>query len=287
MTILWVVPAILAPILWAVSNLVDEHLVLDTELDATALVLVTGLFTSLPALLLVRGNWPGTPTALLAMSAGALGVAVYFPYFRALAHESASMVVLMWNLSPVLMHVLAMVTIRETLSTSESVAIGLLVGSASVAGYRRRGASWSRAIPWMVVASILLAGSSVLEKAVYERLPFAEGLAWISLGTLLATVATAALAARSRRRVVAALRSPLGRVLLGNEALDLGAICSMGLATSLGAVSLVHAVGGLQPLFVALARPITRTSARRPSELARTLLASGLAVVGLALLNSR
>ncbi len=255
MNAIWLAPALAAPILWAISNLIDEHLVGDTQLDAWALVLVTGAFTSLPALLVVAHPVPTTTTAAMAIAAGITGVLVYFPYFKALLFESASTVTLMWNLSPVLIVALARLTIGERLSAASYCAVALLVASASLASFRwQRGAAWSTALPWMSAASVLLAISSVLEKAVYDRLPFVQGLSWISLGGLLATLVVAASAGRSRIELRHAFRQRLGVLLVANEGLDLAAICTLGLATSLGPVSIVHAVGGLQPLFVLLFR---------------------------------
>lgn len=285
----WALPALLAPLLWAASNLIDERLVNETPLDAWALVLITGLFASIPTLTFLVGwwSWPGAPTAGLAFLTGAVGVLVYFPYLRALSHEAASSVLLMWNLTPVLILVLARVGVAERLLPAQYVAIMLLVTSSLVAAYRRdTDARWSGALPWMAVASVLLASASVLEKAVFQRMDFAHGLPWISVGALMTTVAVGFTARRSRRLLQNALHGRLGAVLIANEGLDLGAAWSLGLATSLGPVSLVHAVGGVQPLFVLLLDRLTRQRGVARGEGLRTALAAGLAVAGLALLNT-
>ena len=182
---------------------------------------------------------------------------------------------------------LARITVGERLSLSGYLAIALLVASSLAAAYRRTAKStWSGALPWMVFASILLAVSSVMEKAVYQRLPFRLGLAWISIGALLATLTIALVASRARADLVESLRRRLGLVLIANQGLDLLAVCLLGLATSLGPVSLVHAVEGIQPMFVVVVYSFLGQRPGSRAELIRCSFAAGLAVIGLGLLHS-
>ena len=126
----------LAPLLWAVSNLIDERLVRGTSFLPWTIVTITGSFASTPVVLLPREwSWPGWSTVALAVVTGALSVLVYFPYFVALGKESAARVVLMWNLSPVLVLGLATAFLREQTAPLASVAVVLLVTSSIVAGF--------------------------------------------------------------------------------------------------------------------------------------------------------
>lgn len=284
----WLLLSLLAPVLWAASNLIDERLVNGPALDAGALLIVTGLFASAPSVLLFGADGAADASdVLLAVLAGGLGFAAYYPYFRALLHESAEQVVLMWNLTPVLIAVAARVFIGERLSSAGHVAVAALVASSTAAAYRRTGErTWSAAMPWMIGASLVLAVSSVLEKEVYNRMSFASGYGWMSVGALVSTLGVTGFAPDSRRRLIASLRGRVGVVLCANEALDLGAASALALATSRGPVSLVHAVGGAQPLFVLLFQQVLAKRALTRAELFRTMLAAGLAMLGLGLLDS-
>ncbi len=141
-------------------------------------------------------------------------------------------------------------------------------------------------MPWMVVASVMLATASLLEKAVYNRMPFAAGYGWMSVGALIGTVGIASFAPKSRKRLASSLRGRIGIVLCVNEVLDLGAASALALATSHGPVSLVHAIGGAQPVFILLLQQVLAKRALTRAELFRTVLAVGLAMVGLGLLDS-
>jgi drug/metabolite transporter (DMT)-like permease len=289
--VFWLVPSLIAPLLWGASNLVDEHLVTRAKRDPFTLSIVAGLFGTLPALFVIatgRWVWCGWETVGVALVGGALGIVVYLPYFVALRIASPSAVVLMWNLSPVLIVGIAHFTVRERLHVPEYLAVGLLVASSAIASLSSdRGRSVTRAIPWMLLASVILAVSSVAEKAVYDRVPFWAGFGWLSLGAGCATVGLALSSRRGRDELTSSFRDRMARLYLGNELLDLGAVCALNLATSLAPVSLVHAVGGTQPAFILLVeRFLPRREGTAGTEWLRTSIAAGLAVIGLGLLRS-
>jgi drug/metabolite transporter (DMT)-like permease len=287
----WIVPALLAPLLWGASNVVDEHLVNKATQNPVALLLNAGIFASLPAIFVfTTGRWVSCdwPTISLSLTGGMLGVLVYYPYFKALTLAPASAVILMWNLSPVLIAGIAHVAVHERLSIVEYVSLVLLVASSAMATVGAPGGRSARgALPWMLIASVILAVSSVLEKATYDRLSFWPGFGWLSLGAGLATTVVAILSPQARSHLHTTYRSKLAVLLIGNEVLDLGAVGALNLATSLAPVSLVHAVGGMQPVFILLVEwflPRRRGAGR--AEWVRTVVATALAIIGLGLLRS-
>src|SRR4051812_39161036 len=98
----WLVPAIVSPLLWGASNVIDDALVNHHLQSTSTLLLVTGCFAGTPAvyaLLIGQLAWPGALTAILALLAGGLGLIVYAPYYEALKSETPTGVILMWNLS--------------------------------------------------------------------------------------------------------------------------------------------------------------------------------------------
>jgi uncharacterized membrane protein len=253
--------------------------------------MMTGVFASVPALVVLSSGhwaWPDLYTVFLALVGGALGILVYLPYLLALTVAPAASVTLMWNLTPVLIIVLAHVAIGERLDIQEYLGLSLLVISSAIAAVRLQRGRWlSITTFWMAVASVMLAVSSVFEKVVYERVTFTVGIGWISCGALLTTSVLLWLFATSRSRLIGSLRSGSTTMLIANQVLDLIAVCMLGLATSLAPVSLVHAIGGLQPMFVlVISWCISRsTEATAPFLWLRTALATALAIVGLALVH--
>jgi drug/metabolite transporter (DMT)-like permease len=289
--VFWLVPALVAPLLWGASNLVDEHLVNNAKRDPFTLSIVAGIFGSLPAIFVIatgRWVWCSGEVEIVALVGGALGIIVYLPYFEALRVASPSIVILMWNLSPVAIVAIAHFTVGERLHAPEYLAVSLLVASSALASVSPdRGRSVVRAIPWMVLASLVLAVSSVAEKATYDRLAFWAGFGWLSLGASCATVTLVLLSRRARGELISSFRDRMAHLYLGNEILDLGAVFALNFATSLAPVSLVHAVGGTQPVFILLVeRFLPRREGSTHAEWLRTAVAAGLAVIGLGLLRS-
>jgi hypothetical protein len=113
------------------------------------------------------------------------------------------------------------------------------------------------------------------------------GFGWLSLGAAITTAGVALASGTARNELAASVRGKLALVFIGNELLDLGAVSTLEFATSLAPVSLVHAVGGTQPVFILLIeRALRRSTQGTRLERARTILATGLAVLGLGLLRS-
>lgn len=294
----WFPFAIVSPVLWAASNLIDEDLVRHDLRDPITLTAITGLFSSIPVVILAALGafvWPGWNIFILAVATGIVGLFVYLPYLRALTLASSASVILMWNLAPVIVAGAAWAFLDERLLPLEYLAIGLLVSSSLLAAHQRGsdGHRWSRAAPWMVLASFMYAGEAILGKSVYEQVPFAVGLAWISATSLCVSVFLFAVRARSRRALVGAFRGRIGLIVMANEGLDLAAVVARDRAVSLGPVSLVNAIGGLQPIFViafataASLLGVARRHVRRPTraELPRILIATAAAVLGLSLIR--
>lgn len=276
----WLLFALTAPLLWGISNLIDQHLLREDLFDAPGLLALTGLFAIIPGAVAVTIHgltWPGATIAILAIVAGALGCLVYLPYFYALERGSAVQVVLLWNLAPVFVVLIAWALLRERLAGAEYVAVALLILSASIASGTGRGC-WRHTVPLMLAATLLLAISSVMEKAVFEQTAFPTGLTWISIGAVLVGIPFAV----RRRRMLARVKPRSIGVVAGNQLLDVGAAAALSYAVSQGPVSLVKAVGGLQPVFVLL---FATALGIRSASFARSIVAVSLAVVALGLVG--
>ena len=279
----WLPFALAAPALWAASNLIDASLLEENTLTPLALLVLTGAFMGLPALVVALSSglaWPGWSVVLLAAGAGAFGILAYLPYFYALQRATPAAVLLMWNLTPVFVVLGAGLFLGEALLPRQYLALPLLLVSSAVGAYLLHGRPrLSPALPWMVVASLLLATASVLEKATFEIAEFSVGLAWISLCSFSVAVFTAGLSGDVRNTLKRRLDRGIAGAVVTNHLLDVGAFCALSAATSLGPVSLVHATGGLQPIFVLLLQ--ARSGPRlRPIMV---VAAVGLAAIGLAL----
>lgn len=283
--------------MWAASNEIDSQLIRRDHYDAWVLLVVTGLLgaiTGFSSLLSGRVLFPDASTLILGIATGVVGLLAFYPYYRALETANPTSAVLMWNTAPVLVGILAFVLLGERLGPISYVASGSLVASATVAAVaslRQRGSS-PRAAVWMACASTLVAVEAIAQKALYMRVALPTGLLLTSAGSF-ATAATILLVRRATRRALVRLvrERGLGLVLV-NEGLNLGGTFLTSWAVSEGPISAVKAIGGIQPLLVlGIARlwrgaAASRADDRPPVRFAASLLATALAVLGLALLGA-
>lgn len=293
---MWLPFALAASVMWAISNLIDQELVRKRLRDPATLVALAGLSAALPAAFIVMSGkltWPDSGVVPLAAAAGVVGLLAYLPYFHALRIVPASTAMLLWNLSPVFVAIGARSVLHERLALIQYLALALLVGSAMIAAYAdaRRAGRRLAAISLMAFASILVAVEAVLQKAVFERSDFMNGYGWISVSAVGAALLGIVVRPRTRVYLRQAVSATTVRWVAGGVMLDLAAVTMLGWATSLGPVSVVRAVSGLQPLFVlalvaALAKRHRDASAPRRSLALRSAVATALAVTGLWLIGS-
>jgi len=256
----WITLAIAETMLWAASNLVDERLVRREHRSTLHLVTVTALFGAAPALVLAfTGTLHGltATTVGLGALAGVVSLAVYYPYLRALEFVHPATALLLWNIAPVLVAVLAFLMLNERLAVSGYAAIGLLTASASVATITGtpRGRAGFEPVVWMALASVLTALEAVLEKALFERTSTEAGIALMSAASGIVGMALLAVQPSMRRFW---REGRLAALVASNEVLNLAASVVTSIAISQGPVSLVKAIEGTQPLFVlALAKVFT------------------------------
>jgi transporter family protein len=287
----WMFPALVAPALWAASNVVDSTLVSRSSASITPLLIATGLLGTLPGLLFaISGNLVALPIANIAFAllTGAVAFAVYFPYLRALQHSHATTVILTWNISPLFVAVLAYVIVGEHLTVTNYSGIALLVLSAIVATLGQIGHSTGIKVSaiWMLVATLLSAIEATMTKAVFHIMPTPSGIAWIGFGGGLAALSLFLLP--SVRGAIRAMSWHIaGPAFLLGEFFNIMANLSSEFAISLGPVSLVKAVGGLQPLWIVLfMKKVVRKESPQQTTVNRMLpialiFAVALSIIGL------
>ncbi len=287
---LWIFAAFAAPALWAATNVIDEELLHHRLKDAVTLTAITGLFAGIPGLILfASGNVVAFTAAqfVLAALAGIVSLVAYIPYYMALKDDNAADVLLFWNLTPVLVALLAWAFARETLSATGWIAIFLLVAGSMIAmrkDSRGRGKLAARALALMIVASLLVAAEVTLAKVLFQQASFGAIFGLICLTKL--AISLLALGVRQ-----AYMRSHIGRhemfVLAANETMDAGASSLKAFALSIGPAGIVQAIEGIQPLFVALLESMgfDGVSVRRSRrEIVHLLLAVLFSVAGLTLI---
>ncbi len=296
---LWFFLALLAPILWAISNVIDGELMRHRVKDARVMLVTVGLFSWLPALAIILSGHlalPAWPIVLFGLATGVVSLWAFYPYFRALETAHPVSAVLLWNLSPVLVAASAFVLLGERLDLPRYTAIAFLITSAILANLAalpsstRKGARRHDVLAWMFLASIMTAGQALMEKGLFERTSPASGLALIALGSF---TSSACLLFTPKVRRAFRQNFKTHRVLLStNEGINLTAAVVASLSISLGPVSLVKALEGVQALavlaFAWIAMklfPRTKFHLSEAPPLPMILIATAFAVAGLWLIK--
>lgn len=284
---LWLLFALLAAAMWGATNLIDATLLEQEEQSPLVLTIITGIFGTIPIFLLpFVSPIEHTSLAFIAILTGMLGLFIYWPYFRAMEKTHTANVILLWNLTPILVVLFSYLFLNEVLSLVEYVAFCLLLGSSFLTNYDPRAPqTYSKsAVVWMLLASVTSAIEIVLLGFIFSQTKVGTGLAWISVGTMLATFFPILLFGSLRQQLKQAFNSRTRRQrIFANESLDVMAHVLRSAAVHLGPTSLVSAIGGLQPLFVLLLQPFAKTKHQPPSR-TLAMIAIAFGVIGLGLL---
>ena len=247
--------------------------------------LISGAFQIFPwifvALGLLRFNTPPAAAVVHAFAGGAMFLASFFFYFRALfRYTDAPMIHILWNMAVLVVPVMAWVLLDERLLPVHYLGIALaFLGSSLFAvreGLLRQG--FLRVAWTMVWAVLLLSASMVLQKEAYQYAPgqFLDVYLIFSLGVVAAAAAMAAFnpkSAAARFRRFAGFKGRYITLLLGAEGVSfVGTVFSQRAIDLSPSPSFVAAIESSVPVFILLlSLPLAGVFARCGDERASTM----------------
>ncbi len=251
MAISWIVYALLYPALLAAINVLDKFLLEKRIRDYRSLLLVIG-FVALPGGVLITffSSWDNVASMQigLGMLSGVLIAISYVVYFHVLSFEEVSRVISIWYATPVFVALFAAVILKEYLPWWKYVAIVVAASGAVVIGMER----FTR-IPimrrgfWAIILMCVLSG---LVSIIAKYLLFDLSI-WNVIGLEMLGVSLLALfifSKRSRTNVYQTLKSL--HFIVFSEYATYCAWLLWAAAVALTNVSLVSAMGSVQPLYV-------------------------------------
>ena len=253
----WIIFALIAPALWAITNLFDSKLRNFHIKDEFVLTTFAG-FIGLLAFLFVPIygiSFPGIWIFIVSMIAGVLYIYTMIPYFKALSLEDTSTVIMLWYITPVLIPFFARFFLNENLFFIQYVGFAFILLGGLLISIKRNALKkihLSKALFMMLASGIMLDIYYLLEKYIYQNQPFWNGFMWIRLGSFIGALTI--LAIPKYRKSFIQMKNNLNfksfRLIFGGELLNLIALVSIGFALSLGSVSLVTSLTNFQPLFL-------------------------------------
>jgi drug/metabolite transporter (DMT)-like permease len=258
MTWFWL--ALVGPILWALTNHIDKHLLTRYFADrpTSALILISsfaGLLVAVPVYFFVESVLLPLPLIGAFLVVGVLSVLYLYPYFAAMGEGEVSMVAPLFQLIPIFYFGGAYFLLGETLSLSQFAGCGLLIlgGVLSVLNIRELRWEWDIFF-FMLISSILLAAAGILFKYYALDGYFWEGTFWQSVGSVLFALFLLVVfpSYRATLRSLGRLSRPVLGLNIFNEGITLIGYAAMNYASLLVPITLAQSVNGFQPLFVFL-----------------------------------
>jgi drug/metabolite transporter (DMT)-like permease len=257
--------AIIAPLLYALTNHIDKILLEKyfKEGGVGTLILFSSLLSAFAIPVILIGDpavlaVSGANIALLAF-VGVLNVFLLWCYLQAMFEDEASVVIVFYQLVPVLGLVFGYFILGEVISSGQLLAMVIIIAGTSIVSFEigdgNKIAFRRRTVLYMLAASSCWAFESVLFKRVALEEDVWRSLFWEHAMMLLVGVMIFAFVPKYRRNFIGALRANSKNILalnVANEALYITGNIVVAFAYMLAPVSLVLLAESFQPIFVLL-----------------------------------
>ncbi len=255
----WLYIGLAAYFLNAVSFIVSKIMLTDLVPNSWVYTFLVNIVGILVIFLIPFGFFvPSLPVILAAFSSGITYVLALLVFYKLLSKEETSQVVpLAGGITPIFVFLMAFLALGELLTVSQVIGFVLIViGGFIVAheeSWRERVAHMGVKLFWgSVLAALLFGISQVLMKFVFNNGPFVNGFIWRGFGAVLGALILL-LPSKPRKEIFDAFRQSSVKtrfVFIVGQVAALLSFVLVNYAFSLGPVSLVNALSGIQYAFL-------------------------------------
>jgi uncharacterized membrane protein len=252
----WLVFALLCPAFWGLNNVFYKFLMTKKFRSYFSLLSFMGfadLFFAVVICLVTPVNFV-FPYVLFAMGVGLMPLLAFWFYSKALMVEEISRITPLFQFIPIFVVLLSVVFLNEILSAQRYFGVAIIIIASILISYRNStsGKSLSSALKFIIPSSLVLAVHAILEKFLLGYIDYWSLFFWNILGAFCGILFL--LTFSKPRREFAEAVNAVGKraffvVFVGEGVYFLGTICWL-IAASMGYVSLVSALAGLQHFFV-------------------------------------
>lgn len=292
----WILFSILAPAVWAFTNIVDKYVFSKWVRDPLVFAATYGLVGFLVGFIVYPpSSWHHITTGLLILALVS-GVVYFFAnlfYFKGAQVEEISRVISLIYLDPLFTAVLGAIFLGEIFSPIKYLAICMLVAGAVIISYKSgQGMRFSKGVWFCVLAAFLYAINNILAKHVLGGMDWHALFFYARTGTLIALLPIMYKKRAALRDLI--VTQPFGfTVMTLNDLLGMVGIIFFTIALSLGYATLTTSLSALQPFFVLVIAslvsffaPLALEEEKGIAVFIKKLLAIALMFVGAILITS-
>ncbi len=254
-SMLWLAIALLAPMLFAVSNIFDNDLTNLHFKKVPTLVYYSSLFNTLflPFVFLIQRP-VALPIAMIpvAIAIGAIEILYLFPYYAALRRDDTSVVVSLFGLGKLFIPFLAYLFVREALHPIQYVGFSLIIlGSICVSLNLKQHIKLNAAFGYMLSCSALLSVEAILYKYIFDSVSWGTGFTWSVIFSFVFALCFW-LVPKWRSDIFEKSDAFVHKlpVFLANEFFTFSGSAALTYAVSIGSVTLTQGIESTQPFFV-------------------------------------
>ncbi|MFZ1655175.1 MAG: hypothetical protein WAT84_05095 [Candidatus Moraniibacteriota bacterium] len=258
----WFLLALVAPCLWALVAIIDTYTVHSVYEDEYDGAVISGVFQSLPWILvplgIVQFTFPGIEIAVVALLAGGFFLLSFFCYFKALfVSNDSTLMEIIWNLNILVVPFFAWLLIGEVLVSAHYTGIAVAFLGIILFNFDRqtKEIGYYKILLPMLGAVVSMSLGMVISKQAYElSSDFWSVFLLFSIGATIATFLILAIGRRNpflKAKKIASLSRKYFLLFIIAEGFSVIATLTSQRAISIApAVSVVAVIESLAPVFV-------------------------------------
>lgn len=253
---LWVFFTLLAQFLWSISNIVDKYLLSRYIKNPMVFLIFMCFFSLISAFIVsffIQISIPSMNIMILSLLTGVIWVIVILFYFKSLLIEEVSRISPLFSISSIFVLILATIFLNEIFTMEKYVGIFLIViGSILISLKKHVKFKISKALFFMVIATLFLAIRNVLLKFLLNYLTYWNVFFWTRVGSFLTAPVLIYFFYKPLIKTFKIVKKyPKTAVYVSiTEGANVGGVFFITVALSIGFASLVSALGQVQPLFI-------------------------------------
>jgi drug/metabolite transporter (DMT)-like permease len=252
----WFIFALLSPVFWALTSIFDKFLI-SKVLYKTYFFPIWIASFGLPLCIFIFIFFNPMfvfPYSIIAAFEGVLWMLYYYIFAKTLSNEEVSRTMSLIFIYPIFVTILAGIFLKEVFDISKYLGIGLLVISGLLLSYKKVGKKIGiiKSLKLILMLVFLLSCIEVIDKFLVGKIGYWPLYFWTTAGLFL-TVIPILFIKKIRTNFINSFKKT-GKVgflaLIASEIFAISGSISYYIAIYLTHVSVVAAIGSLQPLFV-------------------------------------